>query len=108
MNESLQQQVNDLQMKLDTFLSEYYRNNNPTSQTFTKKVTFAGGMSLNGGSLGTSGDSLSVYGETPVPQASAISAPAAQGSSYSQSDVNTIVTAVNSIRTALQNFGITA
>lgn len=107
MNE-LQQQVNDIQTKLDNFLYEYYRNNSPSSQTFTKKVTLAGGISMNGNSIGSSGDVLSVYGATPVVRAAGISAPATQGAAYVQADVESIVTAVNALRTAVKNFGITA
>lgn len=108
MDESLKQQVDDLQRKLDAFLAEYYRNNNPTQQTFTKKCSFVGGTSFNGGSLGSVGDNMSVYGVSPVPQAVAINAPSTPGGSYSQSEAQSAVTAINSIRNALKNFGITA
>ena len=46
---------------------------------------------------------LSVYGVTPVIQASAISAPSGGGTQDAEAR-----TAINSIRTALTNFGITA
>lgn len=110
MDETLKQQVDNIERKLDTFLSEYYRNNNPTSETFTKKVYFKGGVDLSQGviTLGGTSSTIGLYGETPVAQAGAISAPATQGGTYNQSDVQSIVTAVNSIRTALSNIGITA
>lgn len=51
---------------------------------------------------------ISFYGETPVVQAAAITAPSDAGGSYNQSVAQSAVTAINSIRTALQNIGITA
>jgi len=51
---------------------------------------------------------IALYGETPVVQASAISAPSAPGAIYSQSEAASAVTAINSIRTALTNIGVTA
>ena len=57
-----------------------------------------------GTSIGTATtQKLSVYGETPVVQAGAISAPS--GGLTVDSEART---AINSIRTALTNFGITA
>lgn len=48
------------------------------------------------------------FGATPVVQASAIAAPSTPGATYSQSEAQSAVTAINSIRTAIKNFGITA
>lgn len=60
----------------------------------------------------TLGDSpwslVSFYGVTPVAQATAIAAPNTQTGAYVQADVQSIVTAVNAIRVALQTIGITA
>ena len=57
-----------------------------------------------GTSLGTeTSQKIAVYGGTPVVQASAISAPSGGGTQDAEAR-----TAINSIRTALQNFGITA
>ena len=106
MDETLKQQVDNIERKLDDFLSDYYRNNTPTTQKFTKKVIIGAGIDLANSSIGTSSSLMSVYGVTPVAQASAISAPATQGGTYNQSDVQSIVNAVNSIRTAIKNFGI--
>lgn len=58
------------------------------------------------GSLGSSGGKAGVYGQSTT-RASAIAAPTAAGGAYSQSQVNSVVDAVNYIRTALTNFGIT-
>ena len=110
MDKTTQEQIDEINRKLDNFLSEYYRNNNPTSQTFTKKCYFTGGIDMNTSpvSLGTAGGTVGLYGVTPVVKAGAISAPATQGGAYVQADVQSIVTAVNSIRTALTGIGITA
>lgn len=102
------QRLDALEAKLDKFLYEYNRNNNPTQQTFTKKSTFVGGTSFNGASLGTTGDSMSVYGVTPVPQQAAITAPPSPSATYVQSEINAIAQCVNNVRLAVKNFGITA
>lgn len=70
----------------------------------------------DGTSLGQSAtDKVSLYGVTPVVQASAITAPAATGSSNSSpygfttsTQADALVTAVRAIITALKNAGITA
>lgn len=51
---------------------------------------------------------LSVFGVKPVVQAGAINAPSSPGTSYNQSVAQSAVDAINSIRTAIKNFGITA
>lgn len=110
MEKSTQEQIDEINRKLDLFLSEYYRNNNPSSHIFTKKVYFKGGLDLSSPSvtIGAVGGTVGLYGETPVAQAGAISAPASQGATYDQTNVNTLVTAINAIRTALTNIGVTA
>lgn len=50
---------------------------------------------------------LGFYGATPVIRPSAIGAAAAQGATYNQTDVQSIATAVNSVRTALTALGLT-
>ena len=62
-----------------------------------------------GTKIGTaSSQKLSVYGVSPVVQAGAISAPSTPSAGYSQVEAQSAVDAINSIRTALTNFGITA
>ena len=51
---------------------------------------------------------ISFHGVTSVIQASAISAPSSPGGVYSQAEAQSMETAVNAIRTALQNKGLTA
>lgn len=108
MDESLQQQVDRLERTLDAFLSEYNRNSNPTSETFTKKVYFKGGVDLAGENItiGSATGSIGLYGHSPVPKASAIPSPSNAGVAYDQAVAQTSVNAINSILTALQNIGI--
>lgn len=64
---------------------------------------------LTGTKIGTSAtDKLSVYGVTPVVQAASINAPSTSSAAYVQIEAQSTVNAVNSIRAALANFGITA
>jgi hypothetical protein len=108
MDQDLKQKVNDLEQKLNDFLDQYNRNSAPSSQIFTKKVTIAGGLSLNGSSLGSAGDLMSVYGEAPVAQAAAIANPTSPGATYSQAEAASMVNAFNNLRNAIQAFGIIA
>lgn len=70
---------------------------------------------LNGGTLNvraikTIGGQLRLgfYGNTPVAKAAAIAAPVAAPAAYDQAQAQSVVNAVNAIRTALTNIGITA
>lgn len=58
------------------------------------------------GSLGVSGGTAGVYGNATT-QAAAILAPTNPGAVYSQAEAQSAVAAINSIRSALSNFGIT-
>lgn len=107
------QQLNDVSKKLDDLIFLYNKENFPnridTNRTLVlrdveNKVEFD---NFAGVKIGHSTSKVGLYGTTPVVRASAISAPNTQGSTYSQADVQSIVTAVNSIRTAIKNFGIT-
>lgn len=110
MDETLKQQVDDIQRTLDAFLSEYYRNVSPTAQIFTKHVYFKGGVDLSGTpiNIGQSGGSIGLYGVTAVTKAGSIAAPSTPSVAYSQGEAQSAVNAINSIRTALANIGITA
>ena len=108
MNEDLLQRIIRLERQLQDLSERYDRGNNSTSQEFTKKVILRGGLSLNGGSLGSVGDVMSVYGKAPVAQAASIATVSTVGPTYTQSEINAIVTAVNNINIAIDNFGITA
>lgn len=120
--QQLKIQVDKIEKKLDAFLDIYYRTNFPDKVIMTKKfsildndIVFEGtatskiDVQSSGLSVGNSASQkLSFYGETPVVQASAISAPSTPGAAYVQSEAQSVVNAVNNIRTALTNIGITA
>lgn len=122
----------DLKKSLDNFLFIYYQTNFPDKMIINKNVevvgsltisnnfTISGQVTLAEGSnfvLGTttgtkfgtaSSQKLAFFGATPIPQQGAITAPATQTGVYVQADVQSIVSAVNSIRTYLTAFGFTA
>ncbi len=58
-------------------------------------------------SVGSMGASTSVNGATPVPRAAAIATPAAPGVLYDQTEMASLKTAIDALRVALTNFGIT-
>lgn len=66
-----------------------------------------GGLEV-GGDMKHTGTKTGLNGATPVVQAGAIAAPTAPGAAYSQAEAQSAVAAINAIRTALQNIGITA
>ena len=79
-------------------------------------VEYIGNGNSSGTSLGKSATELvSAYGVTPVVQADNITAVATTAATSTSpwgfagsTQANAIVTAINSINTAIQNFGITA
>lgn len=60
------------------------------------------------GALAHTGTTLGFYGKTPAAQAAAIASPNTQTAAYVQADVQSLKTAIDAIRVALQNVGITA
>lgn len=75
---------------------------NPGPASTVTPVYLFNGNAADGILLGISGGEIGFYGETPVAQASAITALAATPTTAET------VAAVNAIITALQNIGITA
>lgn len=111
MDQNIQSQIDEINRRLDSFLSEYNRNNNPSSQVFTKNCQFVGGLDLSQTQtlrLGATGGSIGLYGETPTTQFAAIAAPSNPSAGYVQAEAASAVSAINSIRTALQQIGIIA
>lgn len=118
--QKLNNQVQDLTDKINYLNDLYFRTFNIDKTLFQNPVYINGGIkfkdpttistgSTTGMKIGNATtEKLGFYNKTPVVQAGAISAPNTQGGTYSQSDVQSIVTAVNSIRTALTNLGLTA
>ena len=78
------------------------------SNVFVIRAEKGGSGTVRGISLCASGGTLSFYGATPVARAAAISAPTTPGVIYSQAEAQSMETAVNAIRTALLNVGITS
>lgn len=82
--------------------------------TFEKHLQLLDGRNIQTGrgtgtKIGTATDQkIAFYGKTPIVQQGSINAPSTPGGLYSQSDAQSAVTAINSIRTALINIGITA
>lgn len=108
MEQDLQNRVSVLERQLQELQERYDRANNPSSQEFSKKIIVSGGISFKGASIGSVGDTMSVYGATPVAQSAAISAPTAPSATYVQAEHTANVLILNNIRLALKNFGITA
>lgn len=107
----MKQGLENVTTKLNEFLEIYYRTNFPDKMVLTKNLVLTNSNidteGTAGMKIGNSASKLSTYGVTPVVRASAISAPTNPGALYSQSVAQTTVDAINSIRTALTNFGIT-
>jgi hypothetical protein len=109
MDQNLEQRVLELEKALNKFLSEYNRNNGPSSETVTKNTKFVGGLDLSSTTslaLGASGGAIGLYGVTPTTRYAAIAAPSAPSAGYVQAEAQSAVTAINSIRTALQQLGV--
>jgi hypothetical protein len=70
------------------------------SRARQKDPTFSGDFAHNGTKFG-------VNGATPVARAAAITAPTAPSATYVQAEATSMKTAVDAIRTALKNAGIT-
>jgi len=107
----MKQDIADMTNKLEEFLDVYYRTNFPDKMILTKNLVLNNSNidtnGTNGMKIGNSGSKLSVYGVTPVVQASAISAPLTPSGTYNSSEAQSAVNAINSIRTAIKNYGIT-
>jgi hypothetical protein len=70
-------------------------------------VTSSKDVSITG-VLAHTGSTVGFYGATPVARAGAIAAPATQTAAYVQADAQSLKTAIDAIRVALQNVGITS
>lgn len=97
--------VGQLQQRLRKF-------EDSSQYTFQKDIQLMDGRKLilggaQGSKIGLSTSKIGLYGVVPVVQASSINAPTAAGATYDQTVAASAVTAINSIRTALKNLGIT-
>ncbi len=79
-----------------------------------KNLQFADGRNIVlGGTTGTkigtaTTGKLSFFNATPVVRQATINAPTSNGGTYNQSDVNSIVTAVNNVISTLRTYGLIA
>lgn len=103
MEKDIQTQINELNVKVDALIDLYNKGNNPSSEIFTKDAYFKRNVSI-----GSPSSSVSVYGEPPVPQAATIATLGVPSGIYVYDEQAAQSTAINSIITALQNFGIIA
>ena len=108
------EEIVQLKKRIDDLEGIIGKNNyNNSTITLLKKIIIKQALDLSFG-ISTINDlpiiatKIGFYTATPVIRASSISAPNTQGGTYNQTDVQSIVTAVNSIRTALANIGITS
>lgn len=70
-------------------------------------VNNPGGGGAIAGALTHTGSTVGLNGNTPVAKAAAIAAPTAPGVVYAQAEAASMKTAVDAIRAALTNIGIT-
>ena len=109
----------DTAEKLDKFLDVYYRTNFVDRMVIIKDLELKARLILGAGSsldlsgtsqlkLGNAATTIGLYGATPVAKAGAIATPNPQTGAYVQADVQSLKTAIDAIRTALTNIGITA
>ena len=108
------EKLNRIEKKLDDFLFLYNKENHSNRMEMNRTLVLKDVQNITefdnfaGLKLGHSASKVGWFGVAPVARAGSISAPASQGGTYSQSNVQSIVTAVDAIRTALQNIGIIA
>lgn len=87
----------------------YFANNiNMVSGNFYTQYGAASFGALQPWAHNFSGSGVGLNGNTPVAKAAAIAAPTAPGAVYQQTEAQSAVAAINAIRAALTNIGITA
>ena len=98
------QDFNKMKQDLKNLQELFFKGDFPDRKVFYKKLVAEGGLDLTGTpmSLGKSGGTVGLYGATPVSRATAISSPSGGATVDSQAS-----TAIDSIRTAIKNIGIT-
>lgn len=90
----MEERILQLEQELAQLKSQYFKDNFEAKQIFRKDVDFVGRVGF--------------FTKTGVTQASAISAPPSPSAAYNQSEAQQAVDAINSLRLALKNIGITA
>lgn len=90
----MEERVAQLERELEELKAEIYRNSFPQQEVFVKDAVFKGSR-------------VGFFGKDPTTQASAIASVGTPSGIYVQAEAQAAVTAINSIRTVLQNLGFT-
>lgn len=90
----MEERISKLEKDLTELKSLYLKENYPSEQVIRKDTTFIGRIGF--------------FTKSNVSQQSAISAPSTPSGAYVQAEAQSTVDAVNSIRTVLQNLGLTS
>ena len=118
-------EIEILQQQIDELRALIYKNDFSNLKIYTKPVQFNNGFTFaeggtiktgatTGTKIGATGDKIGLLGATPVARASVIGAPSIATVSGSGDDAHinsnfaNVLNAINSIRTALANIGITS
>jgi hypothetical protein len=107
MNPELEKRLSDIEFTLNNLVKK-------DRYLFQKGLEIFNGLNITfgrglGTKIGTSAtQKIGFWNAPPVVQAGAIGAPSTPSALYSQSEAQTTVTAVNSLRTVLKNAGFTA
>jgi hypothetical protein len=114
MEDNLQEQIDGIKQQLQQFNYSYDRMVRSDRIVPNRNVFLLDGGTISAGSnLGTkigegATDKLGFYGVTPVDQPASVGDVSSVGATYSQSEVNAIVTKVNTILDRLQELGLIA
>lgn len=111
-----EERLQQLEDKMDRILAYYEQENFPSKVIIKRQFVLMDqnrsivfdSQGSGGFSLGSASGKVAFYGATPVSKASAIGAPSTPSGTYNQSEAQSAVTAINSIRTALTNLGLTS
>lgn len=105
--------------KLNDFIQLFSTMNYPDKFIIRKELVVNGKLTLSNTAsldlssvqqlkLGGASSTIGFFGATPIVKAGAITSPNNQTGAYVQVDVQSLKTAIDAIRTVLQNYGLTA
>lgn len=105
--EQLKQRVASLELQINFLVrADRYLFHRDIEMLEGRNIRLSGNTGTKIGTATT--QKLGFYNKTPIVQPGAIAAPSSPSGTYSQSEAQSTVTAVNSIRTTLTNLGLTA
>lgn len=90
----MEERILQLESEVRFLKDVIFKDNFESTQIFKKDVEFKG--------------KIAFFGKQAINQAAAIAAPTTPGGAYSQSEAQSAVNAINSLRTAVKNLGLTA